>query len=406
MKKNSNDLLWFQLKGYDRVRAIYKLKKDINKYGDKLGKKNNILKNILHKDLKSYLFMDLNITRLYPKTKPIQFSNDLIKNKHNSDEVKNNSEQKLIIDQTTKTIITNALNNQENQGNSDYSNNSPKVKIKNKYFSKIKSEKNILNDNNKIENDDSVKKMLFNKKNVNQNSKFFQQVNRNKTSNAFFSQSRTNIDKSHLNISPKKNKENPELINFIQRHENVQNQKLLVNTNNKNMSLYNKKNIPKIQILKFKKNKNSISSNKSDSSINNDAPKMRTQTRNLNVKKYKNKSETKMKKIKVIKRENSQDKSLRSLNYEHSSFQNSGQILNDTLINKGINTSMTASYNFYNKKRIPSYIRLPYINKISFPKISPNFGNILMENNSNIKENNIFLKDEKNKLLINNIKKK
>ena len=399
MKKNSNDLLWFQLKGYDRVRAIYKLKKDINKYGDKLGKKNNILKNILHKDLKSYLFMDLNITRLYPKTKPIQFSNDLIKNKHNSDEVKNNSEQKLIIDQTTKTIITNALNNQENQGNSDYSNNSPKVKIKNKYFSKIKSEKNILNDNKKIENDDSVKKKLFNKKNVNQNYKFFQQVNRNKTSNAFFSQSRTNIDKSCLNISPKKNKENPELINFIQRHENVQNQKLLVNTNNKNMSLYNKKNIPQIQILKFKKNKNSISSNKSDSSINNDAPKMRTQTRNLNVKKYKNKSETKMKKIKVIKRENSQDKSLRSLNYEHSSFQNSGQILNDTLINKGINTSMTASYNFYNKKRIPSYIRLPYINKSSFPKISPNFGNILMENNSNIKENNIFLKDEKKQII-------
>ena len=399
MKKNSNDLLWFQLKGYDRVRAIYKLKKDINKYGDKLGKKNNILKNILHKGLKSYIFMDLNITRLYPKTKPIQFSNDLIKNKHNSDEVKNNSEQKLIIDQTTKTIITNALNNQENQGNSDYSNNSPKVKIKNKYFSKIKSEKNILNDNKKIENDDSVKKKLFNQKNVNQNYKFFQQVNRNKTSNAFFSQSRTNIDKSHLNISPKKNKENPELINFIQRHENVQNQKLLVNTNNKNMSLYNKKNIPKIQILKFKKNKNSISSNKSDSSFNNDAPKMRTQTRNLNVKKYKNKSETKMKKIKVIKRENSQDKSLRSLNYEHSSFQNSGQILNDTLINKGINTSMTASYNFYNKKRIPSYIRLPYINKISFPKISPNFGNILMENNSNIKENNIFLKDEKKQII-------
>ena len=399
MKKNSNDLLWFQLKGYDRVRAIYKLKKDINKYGDKLGKKNNILKNILHKGLKSYIFMDLNITRLYPKTKPIQFSNDLIKNKHNSDEVKNNSEQKLIIDQTTKTIITNALNNQENQGNSDYSNNSPKVKIKNKYFSKIKSEKNILNDNKKIENDDSVKKKLFNKKNVNQNYKFFQQVNRNKTSNAFFSQSRTNIDKSHLNISPKKNKENPELINFIQRHENVQNQKLLVNTNNKNMSLYNKKNIPKIQILKFKKNKNSISSNKSDSSFNNDAPKMRTQTRNLNVKKYKNKSETKMKKIKVIKRENSQDKSLRSLNYEHSSFQNSGQILNDTLINKGINTSMTASYNFYNKKRIPSYIRLPYIDKISFPKISPNFGNILMENNSNIKENNIFLKDEKKQII-------
>ena len=399
MKKNSNDLLWFQLKGYDRVRAIYKLKKDINKYGDKLGKKNNILKNILHKGLKSYIFMDLNITRLYPKTKPIQFSNDLIKNKHNSDEVKNNSEQKLIIDQTTKTIITNALNNQENQGNSDYSNNSPKVKIKNKYFSKIKSEKNILNDNKKIENDDSVKKKLFNQKNVNQNYKFFQQVNRNKTSNAFFSQSRTNIDKSHLNISPKKNKENPELINFIQRHENVQNQKLLVNTNNKNMSLYNKKNIPKIQILKFKKNKNSISSNKSDSSFNNDAPKMRTQTRNLNVKKYKNKSETKMKKIKVIKRENSQDKSLRSLNYEHSSFQNSGQILNDTLINKGINTSMTASYNFYNKKRIPSYIRLPYIDKISFPKISPNFGNILMENNSNIKENNIFLKDEKKQII-------
>ena len=33
---------WFHLKGYDRVRAIYKLQQSINKFGDKLGKKNNM----------------------------------------------------------------------------------------------------------------------------------------------------------------------------------------------------------------------------------------------------------------------------------------------------------------------------------------------------------------------------
>ena len=73
MKKNSFDFLWLQLKGYDRVRAIYKLRKNINKFGDKLGKKNMILNNILHKDLIGYKFMDLNITRFFPKEKKINF---------------------------------------------------------------------------------------------------------------------------------------------------------------------------------------------------------------------------------------------------------------------------------------------------------------------------------------------
>ena len=152
MKKNSFDFLWLQLKGYDRVRAIYKLRKNINKFGDKLGKKNMILNNILHKDLIGYKFMDLNITRFFPKEKKINFSNDLIKSQNpnpNSEEIKNNNndeEQKLLIDQTTKIIVKNLIKSKENKRKSETLSNSSEDKIKNKYFTKIRNE-NVINNN-------------------------------------------------------------------------------------------------------------------------------------------------------------------------------------------------------------------------------------------------------------------
>lgn len=52
---------FFHFKGYDRVIAIHKIKKSINKFGDKLGKKNNILKNIKRQDALGKIFVNLTI---------------------------------------------------------------------------------------------------------------------------------------------------------------------------------------------------------------------------------------------------------------------------------------------------------------------------------------------------------
>ena len=396
MKKNSFDFLWLQLKGYDRVRAIYKLRKNINKFGDKLGKKNMILNNILHKDLIGYKFMDLNITRFFPKEKKIIFSNDLIKSQNpnpNSEEIKNNNndeEQKLLIDQTTKIIVKNLIKSKENKRKSETLSNSSEDKIKNKYFTKIRNEKVINNNDN---NGDSMKANSFKPKNIIQNYKLFHSSKNNKTSIEFYSPKRNHSFKSDYNISPKHFNKNFDIINLIQENENIQNQKPLVNNSNINMSLYNKKIIPKIHILKLRTNKNTIKLQKNYSTtsinhFNNIHPK----SRNSLPKKYKSRAETKMKKIKVIKHQSSNGESSRSTN-RNNNIDNIGKTLNENFINKGMNTSKTTSFNFFKRKRIPSYIRLPYINKILFPKANSNLGISGIGNNSSSVGNNALLKD-------------
>ena len=396
MKKNSFDFLWLQLKGYDRVRAIYKLRKNINKFGDKLGKKNIILNNILHKDLIGYKFMDLNITRFFPKEKKINFSNDLIKSQNpnpNSEEIKNNNndeEQKLLIDQTTKIIVKNLIKSKENKRKSETLSNSSEDKIKNKYFTKIRNEKVINNNDN---NGDSMKANSFKPKNIIQNYKLFHSSKNNKTSIEFYSPKRNHSFKSDYNISPKHFNKNFDIINLIQENENIQNQKPLVNNSNINMSLYNKKIIPKIHILKLRTNKNTIKLQKNYSTtsinhFNNIHPK----SRNSLPKKYKSRAETKMKKIKVIKHQSSNGESSRSTN-RNNNIDNIGKTLNEIFINKGMNTSKTTSFNFFKRKRIPSYIRLPYINKILFPKANSNLGISGIGNNSSSVGNNALLKD-------------
>ena len=396
MKKNSFDFLWLQLKGYDRVRAIYKLRKNINKFGDKLGKKNMILNNILHKDLIGYKFMDLNITRFFPKEKKINFSNDLIKSQNpnpNSEEIKNNNndeEQKLLIDQTTKIIVKNLIKSKENKRKSETLSNSSEDKIKNKYFTKIRNEKVINNNDN---NGDSMKANSFKPKNIIQNYKLFHSSKNNKTSIEFYSPKRNHSFKSDYNISPKHFNKNFDIINLIQENENIQNQKPLVNNSNINMSLYNKKIIPKIHILKLRTNKNTIKLQKNYSTtsinhFNNIHPK----SRNSLPKKYKSRAETKMKKIKVIKHQSSNGESSRSTN-RNNNIDNIGKTLNENFINKGMNTSKTTSFNFFKRKRIPSYIRLPYINKILFPKANSNLGISGIGNNSSSVGNNALLKD-------------
>ena len=395
MKKNSFDFLWLQLKGYDRVRAIFKLKKNINKFGDKLGKKNKILNNIMHKDLSGYKFMDLNITRFFPKEKKINFSNDLIKSKNpnpTAEETKNNNneeEQKLLIDQTTKIIVKNLLKRKENKLKSETLSNSSEDKIKNKYFTKIRNEKEINNDNIA----DSKKRNSFKPKNIIQNYKLFHPTKNNKTSVEFYSPKKNHSFKSGYNISPKYFHKNIDIINLIQDKENTQNQKPSVNNSNINMSLYNKKIIPKIHILKLRSNKDSIKLQKNYSTVNiNHFNNFHPKTRNSFAKKYKSKSETKMKKIRIINHQNSNAESSRNINRKNTP-DNLGQTLNENVMNKGMNTSKTTSFNFFKRKRIPAYIRLPYINKILFPKANSIIGFSGIGNNSSSIGNNEQLKD-------------
>ena len=355
-----------------------------------------ILNNILHKDLIGYKFIDLNITRFFPKVKKINFSNDLIKSQNpnpNSEEIKNNNdeEQKLLIDQTTKIIVKNLIKSKENKRKSETLSNSSEDKIKNKYFTKIRNEKVINNNDNN--NGDSMKANSFKPKNIIQNYKLFHSSKNNKTSIEFYSPKRNHSFKSDYNISPKHFNKNFDIINLIQENENIQNQKPLVNNSNINMSLYNKKIIPKIHILKLRTNKNTIKLQKNYSTtsinhFNNIHPK----SRNSLPKKYKSRAETKMKKIKVIKHQSSNGESSRSTN-RNNNIDNIGKTLNENFINKGMNTSKTTSFNFFKRKRIPSYIRLPYINKILFPKANSNLGISGIGNNSSSVGNNALLKD-------------
>ena len=397
MHKNAYDFLWSQLKGYDRVRAIYKLRKNINKYGDKSGKKNNILKNILHKDIIGYQFVDLNITRFYPKEQLIYFSNELIKRKHNNLELtkNNNSDSKIIIiDQSSKANDKETLINQEKQRKADSFRSTSEFIIKNKY-SKINNDKNIINDNKESENIDSSKKRMPKNKNISKNNKLVQKISNNKTSLNFFNYSRNQSEKSVYNNPPKINDRYIDLANFVQDRESVQSTKTLINNSNINMSLFNKKIIPKIHILKLKTSHKSMKLKKNNLKNN-----FHAKTRNTLLIKNKNQSELKMRKLKLIKNERSNE-SFRNIEHGNMTPHNLGQTSNETFTNKGFNTTMTTSLNFYQWKRIPSYIRLPYINKISFPKENTILGKNYMRNmrNNNYFGNYIFLKDNKNQIM-------
>ena len=66
--------------------AIHKLKKDINKYGDKLGKKNSLLNKIKTKNIIGNEFKDLTINKIHLEEKKKSFKinilNKIIQNKN------------------------------------------------------------------------------------------------------------------------------------------------------------------------------------------------------------------------------------------------------------------------------------------------------------------------------------
>ena len=382
MKKNKFDALWFQLKGYDKVRAIYKLRKSINKFGDKLGKKNILLNNILNKNLIKNNISDLNITRFYPLEKQIYFSNALIKSKHYNPnnnkylediKINDNTEVKSILEQDNKIIVRNRLKIKENNKKSGTLTISSEYKIKNKYFYRKNIENKKINVNNEIESKGNKNKTPLKNKGLVKMPSIFQPIRKSRTYSDFFSASDSYKDFYSNNISPK-NKNN-DIENFVKdkkKENNNNNQKSNIQNININMSLYKKKIIPKIQILQFRSNQNRIrlQKNFSTSSINNKTYNTSKTRNNFFYKKYKSQSLLNLKKIKLDKIKNISDRSNKNVNSNII-----GETINENLINKGINTSKTLTFNFFNRKRIPSYIRLSNINKISFPKADFNLGN-------------------------------
>ena len=382
MKKNKFDALWFQLKGYDKVRAIYKLRKSINKFGDKLGKKNILLNHILNKNLIKNNISDLNITRFYPLEKQIYFSNALIKSKHYNPnnnkylediKINDNTEVKSILEQDNKIIVRNRLKIKENNRKSETLTISSEYKIKNKYFYRKNIENKKINVNNEIESKGNKNKTPLKNKGQVKMPSIFQPIRKSRTYSDFFSASDSYKDFYSNNISPKnKNNDIENLVKDKKKENNNNNQKSNIQNININMSLYKKKIIPKIQILQFRSNQNRIrlQKNFSTSNINNKTYNTSKTRNNFFYKKYKSQSLLNLKKIKLDKIKNISDRSNKNVNSNII-----GETINENLINKGINTSKTLTFNFFNRKRIPSYIRLSNINKISFPKADFNLGN-------------------------------
>ena len=433
MKKNGINTLRFHLKGYDKVRAIHKLRQSINKFGDKLGKKNNILNNILTKNFISKKFIDLNIARYYPKTKPIKFSNDLIRMKHD-DYTKDNNGDKIAVDEATKNVIESPLNIIEKEIKNVNLNNS-EGKIGNNYFSKAKNAKKIIdynnnkrtnNNNNKFENniikyykrkDKELKSIEITKRNINSNEidekflsylrniskfhKLFQPIMKNRVNNEYLSSSIDNNNINNNKISSRNNNKNIGIINYYHNKDNLLEQKPLSNKNkNKNNTLlYRKKIIPKIKLVKLISNENfkNLQKNYSTLSVGR-ISNLKIKSRNFFGKRY----NTKMKMIKLMHR-NVIDETNKDMN--GNLVKNNSESINEKYVNKGINTSISQQYNNYIRKRIPSYIRLPNIKRISFPKEDTDLGindNINNSNSNGSFDYYMLIKDVRNKFINKN----
>jgi len=424
MKKNGINTLWFHLKGYDKVRAIHKLRQSINKFGDKLGKKNNILNNILTKNFISKKFIDLNIARYYPKTKPIKFSNDLIRMKHN-DFTKDNNDDKISMDEATKNVVESLSNNKEKEVKITNLNNS-EGKIENNYFSKAKNTKKYIDynynkrtNNNELKNnkiksykrkDREIKSIEITKRNINGSGvdenflsylrniskfhKLFQPIMKSRINNEYLSSSIDNKDINNNKISSRNNNKNIGIINYNHNKNNLLEQKPLSNKNKNNTLLYRKKIIPKIKLVKLISNESlkNLQKNYSTLSVGR-ISNLKIKSRNFFGKRY----NTKMKMIKLMHR-NVIEETNKDINCNL--VKNNSESINEKYVNKGMNTSTTQQYNNYNRKRIPSYIRLPNIKRISFPKEDTDLGINDKINNSNSNgsfDYYMFIKDIRNK---------
>ena len=156
------------------------------------------------------------------------------------------------------------------------------------------------------------------------------------------------------------------------------------------MSLFNKNIIPKIKFIKINSKKilDKFKKSYSTSNIN----KINIKSRNISNKIYNNKAQKKKEstKYKTI----SVESNINHINLARNSEKN----IDGNIKSKGMNKLMTKTFKFFKRKKMPSYLNLPKINKISFPKDEFYSANNYKINKGSF-DHYIILKDEKNQVL-------
>ena len=142
----------FHFKGYDRVRAIHKIRQSINKFGDKLGKKNKILNGLKRKDIIGNEFINLTISKIkINKIKPPSKITLLDKKVQNSVE-KDKKEESNKKNKINKNEIKNLLEEEKIHNENEHE-HEPEL-LSNSYDYKIK-ETDLFSQSNKKNNNDN-----------------------------------------------------------------------------------------------------------------------------------------------------------------------------------------------------------------------------------------------------------
>lgn len=162
MKCSTN--LNFNMKGYDRVRAIYKLKQSINKFGDKLGRKNKLLNKIKRKDKIGHDFINLTINKITPKDIRPSFTIDILNKKfvETTEDSKNDLSKEE--HKAKETMIESLLNDENIKNENDVLNNSFEYKLK---------ETDLFSQSNQKESNNQILIHDFSNSKNNKNNNFY-----------------------------------------------------------------------------------------------------------------------------------------------------------------------------------------------------------------------------------------
>lgn len=389
----------FNLRGYDKVKAIYKLKQSIIKFGDKSGRKSSLLNSLIKKGKISKEFSDLSINNILPSS--TKYNNTIkinLKNKQILDNDNDYKKERAVEDEKINTKIIKNLLIEKNLKENEVKNNSFDDNSKQSNKQILVNTLFTLNNNNNKKNDNSFSNFI-------QNSvRNFYNINKNKTCNKIFNNL---LNKAYSPINKKEN-------NLIDKETSI-NKKILKNNSSNNILykkiLFRNKNIfnqfrnmnlgkkPKIninyKILKLSRNLSTYDIIQKNSNIKN---------RKIFYKKYKKTKEMKLTKIKMSKTQNDifENTKSESYNKEDNLNKTNGkknfgqQTINENYPIKRIKFPLLVNINNY--RRIPTYIRIPNINRISFPQNSFKSENSSSGVNLDYYDSNYFyLKDLRNK---------
>jgi hypothetical protein len=395
----------FNLKGYDKVIAIHKLKQSIDKFGDKSGKKNALLNTIRKKNIMGNSFLDLKINRLEQKELKHSVRIHLL-NKNFQNDFKYKNEGYTENDKNNSSQIKKLLNNDKIKIENETLNNSYDEKIKKNNFFSENNKKDDSNNNFSSLNNNSInnKGKDYLCLNLFQGMKKFYTLRKNKTYNHFYYLLNNNDSSASSQFG--------RIFTDKDKIINIQNSPINYNSNSgthKSMLykkiLFTNKNIahkfkygPKPKIKINCKLVNLGGGSLSTGNINQKKPSIKNRT--LFRTKYN--SKIKLTKIKISKTQNDLfDKYYESCNMEEKDSLNNcrknfgQQTINDYYLNLRNRWNLTRSSNLY--KRIPTYIRLPNINKVSFPNDKLKSENTDFGfNYDNYSNNYFYLKDSKN----------